>query len=48
MTKYEISERILDLLECDADELPDAIMALANEIKEEYYDSIEDKCYCCD
>ena len=48
MTKYEISERLLELLEYDAEELPDAILNLASEIREEYYDSIEDKCYCCD
>lgn len=48
MTKYEISERLLEILEYDAEELPNAILELANEIKEDYYASIEEKCYCCD
>lgn len=48
MTKYEIAQRVLDLLDCDIDDLENAILNLANEIKEDYYRSIEDRCYCCD
>ena len=48
MTKYEIAQRVLDLLDCEFDELERSIINLANEIKEDYYASIEDKCYCCD
>jgi hypothetical protein len=48
MTKHEIAQRVLKLLDCDGDELETAILNLANEIKEDYYASIEDKCYCCD
>ena len=35
MTKYEISKRVLELLNCDADEIIDAIYNLANEIEKE-------------
>lgn len=35
MTKYEISKRVLELLNCDADEVIDAIYNLANEIEKE-------------
>ncbi len=35
MTKYEIAKKVLDLLECDADEIVDAIFNLANEIKQD-------------
>lgn len=48
MTKYEIAQRILALLDCDGDELEDAIIDLATEIKTDYYNGLEDRCYCCD
>lgn len=35
MDKYEISQRILDLLDCDADEIIDAIYKLADEVEKE-------------
>lgn len=35
MDKYEISKKVLGLLECDADEIIDAIYNLANEIEKE-------------
>lgn len=33
MSKYEIAEKILDLLECDGDEIVDAIYKLAKEVE---------------
>lgn len=42
MTKSEISRRILALLDCDADEIVDAIYKLAKEVKEdERWDNID-------
>lgn len=35
MNKYEISKKILALLDCDADEIIDAIYNLADEVKKE-------------
>ena len=33
MTKYEISNRILNLLDCDGEEIIDAIYDLAREVR---------------
>lgn len=46
MTKREIAKRVLALLECDADEMVDAIFNLANEITEDSYDGVDHDCYC--
>lgn len=35
MTKYEISRKIFALLDCDADEIIDAIYKLVDEIEED-------------
>lgn len=35
MNKYEIARKILALLDCDGDEIVDAIYNLANEIEDE-------------
>ena len=35
MTKYQISRKILALLDCDWDEMPDAIYKLAKEVEED-------------
>jgi hypothetical protein len=35
MTKYEISRKILDLLDCDADEIIDAIFDLAEMVEKD-------------
>lgn len=36
MDKYEISQKILDLLDCDYDEIVDAIYKLADEVEKEF------------
>lgn len=35
MTKYEIANMILALLDCDADEIVDAIFALAEKVRDD-------------
>lgn len=35
MDKYEISQKILDILDCDADEIINAIYKLADEVEKE-------------
>ena len=46
MTRREISRRILKLLDCDGDEIVDAILELANEVEEDYASRIADHdCY---
>lgn len=42
MTKREISRRILNLLDCDADEIVDAIYKLAKEVEEdEWWENLD-------
>ncbi len=41
MDKYEISQKILNLLDCDADEIIDAIYKLADEVEREAEDEDE-------
>lgn len=36
MDKYEISQKILNLLDCDYDEIVDAIYKLADEVEKEF------------
>ena len=36
MDKFDISRKILDLLDCDGDEIVDAIYNLAKEVEKEY------------
>ena len=40
MTKYQISRKILALLDCDGDEIVDAIYKLAKEVEED--DELDD------
>ena len=42
MDKYEISQKILDLLDCDYDEIVDAIYKLANEVEKESEEEDDD------
>lgn len=42
MSKYEISQKILDLLDCDYDEIVDAIYKLANEVEKESEEEDDD------
>ena len=50
MTKYEISRKILALLDYDADEIVDAIYALSNEVEEDEEEVVEcdGRCLNCD
>ena len=50
MTKYQISRKILALLDYDADEIVDAIYKLAKEVEDEDEDTIEcdGRCLNCD
>lgn len=48
MTKTEIAQRVLDLLDCNTEEMESAIIKLADEIKEDVRFTIENKYHCCD
>lgn len=42
MNKYEVAQKILNLLDCDYDEIVDAIYKLADEVEKEFEEEDDD------